>query len=162
HDVRVTNPATGVGLHGPALAAGLLLSGYLVVGQPMIGWWSQRRFARALRRGPGAPLRRDPRAPGRGGGPAGVGPPRVAGVPPAQRGVRMPRLDPGAAPFTVAGLAGLLATAVVFAVVRRRLHRAPAPAPVAPEAVLALLPRTFRERRSFAGLALTAGICEET
>jgi membrane protease YdiL (CAAX protease family) len=161
----VTNPATGAELHGPALLAGVLLLAYLVVGQPLVGRWSQRRFARAVRRDPDARLRRYRRtaalewllfalallltaaAPGLSLG---------------QLGVRLPGLEGTAAAFTLAGLAGLAATVAVFAVVRRRLHLTGSAPPAAPEAVLALLPRTFRERRSFAGLAVTAGVCEET
>jgi membrane protease YdiL (CAAX protease family) len=161
----VTNPAAGAELHGPALVAGVLLVGYLVVGQPLVGRWNQRRFARAVARDPEARLRRYRRTAVLEWLLLALALLLVAAAPGlslAQLGVRPPRLAGDARPFTVLGLFGLAATAGVFAVVRQRLHRHPAPAPVAPEAVLALLPRTFRERRSFAGVALTAGICEET
>jgi uncharacterized protein len=161
----VTNPAAGVELHGPALLAGVLLAGYLVAAQPLVGRWSQRRFARALRRDPDARLRRYRRttvlewllvalalllvaaAPGLGLGHLGLRPPGLGGA---------------AAPFTLGGAAGLVATALVYLAVRRGLRTAPANLAAAPEAVLALLPRTSRERRAFAVLALTAGGCEET
>jgi len=160
----VTNPAAGAELHGPALLAGVLLLAHLVVGQPLIGRWSQRRFARALRRDPDARLRRYRRTAALEWLLAALALLLVAAAPGltlAQLGVRPPGLDGSAGAFTVGSVSGLVATVAVFAVVRRRLHLAPSAQPVAPEPVLALLPRTLRERRSFAALALTAGCCEE-
>lgn len=160
----MTNPAHGAELQGPALLAGVVLLAYLVAGQPLVGRWSQRRFAAALRRDPQARLRRYRRTAvlewllvGATVALAAAAPGLTLG----QLGVRPPGLSGAAAAFTLAGLLGLAATVVVFGVVRRRLHGAAPVNPAAPEAVLALLPRTFPERRAFAVLSVTAGVCEE-
>jgi membrane protease YdiL (CAAX protease family) len=128
----------------------LLLAAYLVVGQPAVGAWSARRQHRATDRG--ARRRRYRRtmvlewsltalalvlvlaAPGLDLGDLGLSGPRASA-------------------YTLVGALVLLVG------LRRRVDRGADV--VAPAEVGALLPRTAKERRSFAGLALTAGICEE-
>jgi membrane protease YdiL (CAAX protease family) len=162
----MTHPALGASLHGVPRVVAVVLVAFLGVGQPVLSWWSHRRFRRALRRDrPADPVARRQRYR------------RTAvtewllvlvvvavvvaepGLRLGQLGLRWPGLAGAAAPFSVVGLLGLVATVAVYLVVRRRL---PAAAPAGAEAVLALLPRTFAERRAFVGLAVTAGICEET
>jgi membrane protease YdiL (CAAX protease family) len=155
------------------LLAGLLLVAYLVAGQPLVGRWSHRRFAARLHRDPQARVHRYRRTAVLEWSLVGAALLLTAAAPgltARQLGIRPPGLSGGAAAFTVVGLAGLLATLLIFRAVRARLaarHEAarhavdPEIAPVAPEAVLVLLPRTVRERRAFTLLALTAGVCEE-
>jgi membrane protease YdiL (CAAX protease family) len=160
----MTNPAAGAELHGPALLAGGLLLAYLVAGQPLVGRWNQRRFARALRRDPDARLRRYRRSAAAEWLLVALVLLLVAAAPGlslGQLGIRPPRPDGTGLAFTAIGVLGLGGTLAVFAAVARGLRRHPAVEPRAPEAVLVLLPRTVRERRSFAALALTAGVCEE-
>jgi uncharacterized protein len=158
---------------GPAALAAVVVAGYLVVGEPVVGHVLHRRFE--------GRLRSDPRA-------------RrsfylrllilewglsllalavwlsAPGVDAAQVGLRWPQQLPG----PVTGLVVLLV--LVFVVVSTRALRGGAllevaePARRAGEgrhaeppahATLALLPRTAGERRLFTVVGVTAGICEE-
>ncbi|MBI3685740.1 MAG: CPBP family intramembrane metalloprotease [Actinobacteria bacterium] len=161
----MSNPASGMVLSGPSLvlSVGLLL--VLVAVIPVTGRWSHRRFLRTVRRDPDARLYRYRRTVATEwvllvacvGVVLGADGLRLGHV-----GVALPRLTGSAAPVTVVGGLGLVATAGALVAVRHRLDRHPEPQrPVGPEAVVALLPRTFRERRAFTGLAVTAGTCEE-
>lgn len=156
--------AEGGRLSGLPLVLAVLLATYLVVVQPAVGGWSQRRFERVGRVDPGARIARYRRtillewtllavtllvvklAPGLDLGDIGV---------------RWPGLAHGAAPFTVIGTLGLAVSAALLVGLRRRVAREGVPVS-APRQVMALLPRTARERQVFVWLAVTAGLCEET
>jgi len=166
----VTNPATGVSLHGLPLVLAAALAAYLVVVQPVLGPRRHRRFLAALRRDRAARLHRYRRTVVIEWALAAAALLVVAlapGLDAGQVGLRPPRLGAGA-PYTVVGGIGLLATVAVFVGVRGRLYRGrlyrgrrPERPLSGPAAVVALLPRTVAERRAFAVLALTAGACEE-
>jgi membrane protease YdiL (CAAX protease family) len=148
--------AEGATLAGGVRVLALLLAAYLVVGQPAVGAWSARRQHRATDRG--ARRRRYRRtmvlewsltalalvlvlaAPGLDLGDLGLSGPRASA-------------------YTLVGALGFVVSLVLLVGLRRRVDRGADV--VAPAEVGALLPRTAKERRSFAGLALTAGICEE-
>lgn len=163
------NPVLGASLDGVPRLLAVLLVAFLGFGQPVLGWWSDRKFRRALRRDrPANPAARRQRY-------------RrtmvtewllvalvlaVVGAAPGLRlgqlGLRWPGFTGAAASFTAVGLVGLVATVAGYPVLRRRLRAAVPAGVVGTEAVLAMLPRTFVERRTYVGLAVTAGICEET
>jgi membrane protease YdiL (CAAX protease family) len=148
--------ADGATLAGGVRVLALLLAAYLVLGQPAFGSWSARRQHRAT--DPGARRRRYRRtailewslvavvlalvlaAPGIGLGDLGLSWPR------------------GSA-YTLVGALGFVVSLVLLAGLRRKVDRGADV--VAPAEVGALLPRSAKERRAFAGLALTAGLCEE-
>lgn len=148
--------ADGATLDGLVRVLALLLAGYLVLGQPAVGAWSARR--QHADRSPGARRRRYRRttvlewtlaalalalvaaAPGLGFGDLGLRPPRASA-------------------YTVVGAVGLAVSLATLVGLRRRVDRGVDVA--APDEVAALLPRTAVERREFAGLAVTAGFCEE-
>lgn len=159
------NPAAGAQLSGvsAALAVGLLL--YLVVAVPATSRRRHHRFLRQLAHDPDARLYRYRRTILTQWGVLALCVMIVAASPGlslAQLGVAWPLLSGAAAPVTVVASIGLLLTVVVLVAVARQLDRRPRPRAVAgSESVIALLPRTVRERRAFTGLALTAGICEE-
>lgn len=166
----MSNPAHGTDLHGLPLLAALLLVGYLIAGQPLVGRWSHRRFAQRVRRDPRARIHRYRRTTVLEWLLAALALLLTAAAPGLtlrHLGVRPPGLSGAAAAFTLVGLTGLVATILIFRAVRARLHaghqhaRPPEATPIGPEAVLVLLPRTVRERRAYALLALTAGLCEE-
>jgi uncharacterized protein len=158
---------------GPAALAAVMVAGYLVVGEPVAGYVLHRRFEGRLSRQPAA--RRSfyrrllvlewglsivaavvwAAAPGVG----------LAGV-----GLRLPTAWPG----PVTGVAILLVVAFLFVSLRALASgslrtateqaRRPGDGRHADPGVhstLALLPRTHGERRLFAVVGLTAGICEE-
>jgi membrane protease YdiL (CAAX protease family) len=158
---------------GPAALAAVILAGYLVVGEPVAGYVLHRRFEGRLSRDPAA--RRSfyrrllvlewglavvaavvwAAAPGVG----------LAGV-----GLRLPTAWPG----PVTGAAILLVLVFLFVSLRAMAsgalrtatdrNRRPGDGRHADPGVhstLALLPRTHGERRLFAVVGLTAGICEE-
>jgi membrane protease YdiL (CAAX protease family) len=155
--------AENVTLAGAVAVFAVLLAGYLVLGQPIVGGWSQRRFRRTLSRNPRARLLRYRRTTLLEWSAVGVALLLVAvapGLDLADIGVRWPRLAGGGAPYTAVGTLGLVLSVVLLVMLRRRVEEGVEVA--APGEVVALLPRTVRERRSFAALAVTAGVCEET
>ncbi len=155
--------AAGAELEGPAAAVAGLLAAYLIAGQPLVGAWSQRRFRRALRTDPRARLRRYQRTALLEWSLLAAGLALVAAAPGldlAHIGVALPRLSGGSAPYTIVGIAGLAVSVALLVALRRRVE-AGAEA-LAPAEVAALLPRTAAERRAFAAVAVTAGVCEET
>ena len=149
--------AEGASLGGVVWVLAVLLAGYLVVGQPVVGGWSHRRFRRSPA-DPAARLRRYHRTTAIEWTLAAVATALVAGAPGLDLGdvgVRWPR--PSA--YTVVGAVGLLLSVGLLAGLRRRVDRGVGV--VVPAEVGALMPRTAAERRAFAGLAVTAGVCEE-
>jgi membrane protease YdiL (CAAX protease family) len=158
---------------GPAALAAVVVAGYLVVGEPLVGHVLHRRFEGRLRTDPGARRSFYVRllilewglsllalvvwlsAPG---------------VDAGQVGLRWPQQWPG----PVTGLVVLLV--LLFVVVSTRALRSGALLEVAEpvrragegrhaepaaHATLALLPRTAGERRLFTVVGVTAGVCEE-
>jgi membrane protease YdiL (CAAX protease family) len=155
--------AEGVDLAGAVGFVAALLAAYLVVGQAVVGGWSQRRFRRTLGHDPRARLLRYRRTVLLEWSAVAASLLLVAAAPGldlADIGVRWPRLTGGAAPYTVVGGLGLVLSAALLAILRRRVEQGAEV--VAPGEVVALLPRTIRERRAFAAVAVTAGVCEET
>ena len=144
---------------GLARILALLLAGYLVAGQPVVGAWSQRRFTGTLPADPAARMARYRRTILLEWPLAAVAL-LLAGLAPgldlAGCGVGWPRLNG----YTVVGGFGLVASAALLAGLRRRVDQGTEV--VAPTEVAVLLPRTAAERRAFLALAVTAGICEET
>ena len=159
---------------GPAALAAVIVAGYLVLGEPMVGHVLHRRFEGRLRFDPGARRSFYRRLLVLEWGLAllalvvwlsapGVGADSV--------GLRWPRTWPG--PLTVV----VVLLVVVFVVLSTRALRSGALLEVADPAVrrpgegrhaeppaqatLALLPRTARERRLFTVVGVTAGVCEE-
>jgi membrane protease YdiL (CAAX protease family) len=134
----------------------LLLAAYLVLGQPVFGWWSARRQHRDPE--PGARRRRYLRTTVLEWALAAAAVLVVLAAPGldlGDLGFRWPR----ASAYTVVGALGLVLSVALLAGLRRRVDRgAPVAAPVE---VGVLLPRTAAERRGFSRLALTAGFCEE-
>jgi len=150
-------------LGGASLTLALLLAGYLVLGQPVVGAYNEERFQRAVGRDPGARLARYRRSALTEWALVAVSALLVAASPGldlADVGVRWPRLSGGAAPYTVVGGLGLILSGLLLAGLRRRVDRGRELRATA--GVAALLPRTAAERRAFTAVALTAGICEET
>jgi membrane protease YdiL (CAAX protease family) len=148
--------ADGATLAGGVRVLALLLAGYLVLGQPAVGAWSARRQHRATDRG--ARRRRYRRTmilewslTARAVALVLAAP----GLDLGDIGLRWPR---GSA-YSLVGAVGWIGSLVLLAGLRRRVDRGADV--VAPAEVGALLPRTAKERRAFAGLALTAGVCEE-
>lgn len=155
--------ASGVVLSGPVLVLAVLLAGYLVVVQPVVGGWSQARFERQVRTDPGARLARYRRTIGLEWCLLAIVVALVAAAPGldlADLGVRAPRLTAGAAPFTIIGAIGLVLSGLLLALLRSRLRRGGVTV-AGPPRVVALLPRTAAERGVFGWLAVTAGVCEE-
>jgi len=149
--------AEGASLDGAARVLAILLAVHLVLLQPVVGTWSHQRFRRA-EADPGARLRRYRRTAAVEWTLAAVSLALVAAAPGldlADIGVRWPR--PSA--YTVVGAVGLALSVGLLLGLRRRIDRGAQV--VAPAEVTALLPRTPAERRAFAGLAVTAGVCEE-
>lgn len=150
-------------LSGVVAVLAVLLAAYLVLVQPIVGGWSQRRFRRSLARDPRARLLRYRRTTVLEWSGVAASLLLVAAAPGldlADIGVRWPRLSGGGAPYTVVGVLGLLVSVALLVTLRQRVDRGTEV--VAPGEVVALLPRTTRERRAFAALAVTAGVCEET
>lgn len=149
--------AAGATLDGAVRLLAVLLAGYLVLGQPVVGSWSHRRFRRAVA-DPRARLRRYRRTAGLEWGLVALSALLVgaaAGLDLGDVGVRWPR----ASAYTLVGAVGLLVSVGLLVGLRRRVDRGVQV--VAPAEVSALMPRTAAERRAFAGLAVTAGVCEE-
>jgi uncharacterized protein len=150
--------AEGVTLTGGVRVAAALLAAYLVLGQAIVGVWSQERFRRA-HRDPGARLSRYRRTTALEWTLLALALGLVAAAPGldlGDLGVRWPR--PSA--YTAVGGVGLVLSVGLLTSLRRRVDRGVEV--VAPAEVGALLPRTGAERRAFARLGVTAGICEET
>jgi membrane protease YdiL (CAAX protease family) len=159
----VTAVAADARLDGGLRLLAALLAGYLVLGQPVLGGWSHARFRRELGTRRRALLRRYRRTMLVEWSLLAAALALVAAAPrldPADIGLRWPRLTGGGAPYTVVGAAGLGVSVLLLVVLRRRIDQGAAV--TAPAEVLALLPRTARERRAFAGVAVTAAVCEET
>ena len=150
--------AEGVTLTGAVRALAALLAAYLVLGQAVFGAWSQQRFRRA-QPDPGARLCRYRRTTVAEWTLVAVALGLVAAAPGldlADLGVRWPR----ASAYTAVGVVGLVLSVALLTGLRRRVDQGVEV--VAPAEVRALLPRTAAERRAFARLAVTAGVCEET
>jgi membrane protease YdiL (CAAX protease family) len=158
----MTGVGEGAHVEGGVRVLAVLLAGYLVLGQPVVGGWSHARFRRALGTDPRALLHRYRRTMLVEWSLLAAALALVAAAPGLDRadtGVRWPRLTGGGAPYTLVGIAGLALSALLLAALRTRVDRGAAV--TAPAEVIALLPRTTRERRAFAAVAVTAGVCEE-
>jgi uncharacterized protein len=163
---------------GPAALAAIVVAGYLVVGEPMVGHVLHRRFEGRLRTEPGARASFYRRLLVLEWGLALLALIvwlSAPGVDAGQVGLRWPQQWPG----PVTGLVVLLVLAFVVVStlalrsgalleeghpVRRPGHSPPAQGRHAePEAhaTLAVLPRTPGERRLFTLVGVTAGVCEE-
>ena len=128
-----------------------------MLGQAVVGVWSHERFRRG-EADPGARLRRYRRTAAVECTLVAVSLALVALAPRldlADIGVRWPR--PSA--YTAVGVVGLVLSVALLLGLRRRVDGGARV--LAPVEVTALLPRTPAERRAFAGLAVTAGVCEE-
>ena len=148
--------AEGATLAGGVRVLALLLAAYLVLGQPVVGWWSARRQREDRR--PGARRRRYLRTTMLEWVLAALAVGLVLAAPGldlGDLGVAWPR----ASAYTVVGALGLVLSVGLLAGLRRRVDRGVRV--VAPAEVDALLPRTAAERRGFSRLALTAAVCEE-
>jgi membrane protease YdiL (CAAX protease family) len=159
---------------GPAALAAVVVAGYLVVGEPMVGHVLHRRFEGRLRSDPGARRSFYRRLLVLEWGLALLALVvwlSAPGVDAGQVGLRWPEQWPG--PLTgVVVLLVLLFVAVstralrggalleATAPVRRRPGEGRHSEPPA-HATLALLPRTPGERRLFTVVGVTAGVCEE-
>ena len=163
---------------GSAQLAAAMIAGYLVVGEPFVGYVLHRRFEGRLRTDPAARRSFYRRLLVLEWGLAAVAAVVwvCSGVPAAQVGLGRPTSWPG--PVAVLACLAL----VVLVVVSTRALRSgalagPPPGAAGPpvrrrpgeprhaeppgQATLALLPRTTGERRLFAVVGVTAGICEE-
>jgi len=158
---------------GPAALAGVVVAGYLVVGEPMVGQVLHRRFEGRLRTDPGARRSFYRRLLVLEWGLSllvlaiWLGAPDVDA---AAVGLRWPQSWPG--PVTGA----VVVLVLLFVLVSTRALRGGALLEAAPttrrpgdgrhseppaHATLALLPRTPGERRLFTVVGITAGVCEE-
>ena len=148
--------AEGATLDGGARLLALLLAAYLVLGQPVVGSWSARR--QHGRPDPGARRRRYRRTMVLEWSLTAVALALVLagpGLALGDLGLSWPR----ASAYTLVGGLGFLASLGMLVGLRRKVDRGADV--VAPAEVTALLPRTAKERRAFARLAVTAGFCEE-
>jgi membrane protease YdiL (CAAX protease family) len=158
---------------GPAALSAVVVAGYLVVGEPVVGHVLHRRFEGRLRTDAGARRSFYARLLVLEWGLALLALVvwlSAPGVDAAAVGLRWPQAWPG--PVAVAATVLVLG----FVVVSTRALRSGALAQVAAEprrpgegrhaepavhATLALLPRTTAERRLFTLVGVTAGVCEE-
>jgi hypothetical protein len=158
---------------GPAALAAVVVAGYLVIGEPMVGHVLHRRFEGRLRSDPGARRSFYRRLLVLEWGLALLALViwlAAPGVDAGEVGLRWPQQWPG----PVTGLVVLVV--LLFVVVSTRALRSGAllddAAPVRrpgdgrhaeppTHATLALLPRTPGERRLFTLVGVTAGVCEE-
>jgi uncharacterized protein len=158
---------------GPAALAAVVVAGYLVIGEPMVGHVLHRRFEGRLRSDPGARRSFYRRLLVLEWGLALLALViwlSAPGVDAGEVGLRWPQQWPG----PVTGLVVLIV--LLFVVVSTRALRSGAllddAAPVRrpgegrhaeppTHATLALLPRTPGERRLFTLVGVTAGVCEE-
>ena len=163
---------------GPAALSAVVVAGYLVVGEPVVGHVLHRRFEGRLRTDAGARRSFYARLLVLEWGLALLALVvwlSAPGVDAAAVGLRWPQAWPG--PIAVAATVLVLGFVVVStralrsgalaqaaAEVRRPGHSPPARgrhAEPAVHATLALLPRTTAERRLFTLVGITAGVCEE-
>jgi len=158
---------------GPAALAAVVVAGYLVVGEPMVGHVLHRRFEGRLRTDPGARRSFYRRLLVLEWGLAVLALVvwlSAPGVDAGAVGLRWPQQWPG--PITSA----VVALVLLFVVASTRVLRSgalldaaePAHRPgegrhaePSGAATLALLPRTAPERRLFTLVGVTAGVCEE-
>ncbi|MBB3082064.1 CPBP family intramembrane glutamic endopeptidase [Geodermatophilus sabuli] len=159
--------------YGPAALSAVVVAGYLVLGEPLVGHVLHRRFEGRLRTDAGARRSFYRRLLVLEWGLAVVAVVvwlSAPGVPAAGVGLRWPQEWPG----PVSGAAAVLT--VAFVVLSTRALRSGALAEAATRArrpgegrhaepsvhaTLALLPRTTGERRLFTLVGVTAGVCEE-
>ncbi|TQN43391.1 CAAX prenyl protease-like protein [Blastococcus colisei] len=163
---------------GPAAFAAVVVAGYLVVGEPMVGHVLHRRFEGRLRTDPGARRSFYGRLLVLEWGLALLALVvflSAPGVDAGQVGLRWPQQWPGPLTglvivlvllFVAVSTRALRGGALLEAAepVRRRGHSPPAQGRHAEPpgaATLALLPRTAGERRLFTLVGVTAGVCEE-
>jgi membrane protease YdiL (CAAX protease family) len=162
---------TSLADYGPAALSAVVVAGYLVVGEPVVGAVLHRRFEGRLRTDAGARRSFYRRLLVLEWGLALLALViwlSAPGVDAAAVGLRWPDGWPG----PVAGALALLVVAFVVATTRALRGGALAQLPgradgegrhaeLPVHATLALLPRTPVERRLFTAVGLTAGICEE-
>ncbi|SOE02754.1 CPBP family intramembrane glutamic endopeptidase [Blastococcus haudaquaticus] len=163
---------------GPAALAAVVVAGYLVVGEPLVGHVLHRRFEGRLRTDPGARRSFYRRLLVLEWGLAVLALVvwlSAPGVEAGQVGLRWPQQWPGPVTavivvlvlvFVVASTRALRSGALLEAAapVRRPGSSPPAHGRHAEppgHATLALLPRTTTERRLFTVVGVTAGVCEE-
>jgi uncharacterized protein len=164
---------------GPAQLAASMIAAYLVVGEPFVGWVLHRRFEGRLRTDPAARRSFYRRLLVLEWGLTAVAAVvwAAAGtVRAAQVGLAWPRRWPG--PVTVVLCLLLLALVVLSTrALRSGALAGPPPGAAGPPrrhrpgdarhaeppgaSTMALLPRTRAERRLFAAVGVTAGVCEE-
>jgi membrane protease YdiL (CAAX protease family) len=149
--------AVDVRLQGFGLVLGVALACYLVGGQPFVGALNARRFRAAA--DPHARLARYYRTITLEWALCGLAllvvlvSPRLGLADLGVQGMRW-------SAYSVVGLVGLLLSVIGLLFLRFRMLGGQ-PQVTGPGAVLELLPRTPTERRVFAALAVSAGICEE-
>ena len=147
---------------GPAALAALMVGGYLVLGEPFVGWVLHRRFESAVGTAPGARRWLYRRLLLLEWGlvvlvvAVLVVAPRVGG---AELGLRWP--DRVSVATGVVVLAILLVTVASVRALRGGAIRDAGSESAALRSVGSLLPRSASERRLFGAVAVTAGIAEE-
>jgi hypothetical protein len=164
---------------GPAQLAAAMIAGYLVVGEPFVGWVLHRRFEGRLRTDPAARRSFYRRLLVLEWGltaVAGLVWLAATDVGAAQVGLVWAQRWPGPVPLVLALLlvalvvvstralrAGALAGPPPGAAGPPRRHRPGEARHAEPpgSTTMALLPRTRAERRLFAAVGVTAGVCEE-
>lgn len=147
---------------GPLSATlGLLLLGYYLVGEPLVGVWALRRLRRGRPADPGALVAFYRLTLGILWAAAAVVLVVVAvepGLDPAGIGIAWPVLPPGTSGMLVIGaVVGVVIGMATRAIAARRSST---PAPV-PDSVALIQPSTSLERRWAGTVAVTAGVAEE-
>ena len=162
-----------LGDFGPAALAAIVVAGYLVVGEPLVGHVLHRRFEGRLRSDPGARRSFYRRLLVLEWGLALLALVvwlSAPGVDAGQVGLRWPQQWPGPVTAVVVVLVLAFVVASTRALRSGALLEAAAPvrrpgegrhAEPPGHATLALLPRTAPERRLFTVVGVTAGVCEE-
>ena len=158
---------------GPAALAAVVVAGYLVVGEPLVGHVLHRRFEGRLRSDPGARRSFYRRLLVLEWGLALLALVvwlSAPGVDAGQVGLRWPQQWPGPVTVVIVLLVLAFVAASTRALRSGALLEAAAPvrrpgegrhAEPPGHATLALLPRTALERRLFTVVGVTAGVCEE-
>jgi membrane protease YdiL (CAAX protease family) len=159
---------------GPAQLAAVAIAGYLVVGEPFVGHALHRRFEGRLGTDPAARRSLYRRLLVLEWGLALIALVvwlSAPGVTAGQVGLSWPQRWPGVLTSVACLLLLALVTWSTVALRSGALAGPPAPAPVRPgearhaeppgSSTVALLPRTPQERRLFAVVGVTAGVCEE-